>query len=101
MFRCWPPLIGRGCLVTRLRRARRGKGVGGGKGAPTNPPTPVVCNPDTTFAILPPPHPPLPRHKPRKLRRLYDQREKMMKSLTKEYFAHNAVKMVDGSEPVL
>jgi hypothetical protein len=43
----------------------------------------------------------LANRKPRKLRRLYDQRGKMMKALTKEYFAHNKVKMVDGSEPVL
>jgi hypothetical protein len=26
---------------------------------------------------------------------------KMMKALTKEYFVHNKVKMLDGSEPVL
>jgi len=25
----------------------------------------------------------------------------MMKALTKEYFTHNKVKMIDGSEPVL
>ena len=43
----------------------------------------------------------LARHKPRKLRRLYDQRGKMMKALTKEYFTHNKVKMIDGSEPDL
>jgi len=30
---------------------------------------------------------------------LYDQREKMMRALTKEYFTHNKVKMLDGSEP--
>jgi hypothetical protein len=33
------------------------------------------------------------------LKRLYDQLPKMMKALTKEYFAHNKVKMLDGSEP--
>ena len=43
----------------------------------------------------------LSRHKPRKLRRLYDQRGKIMKALTREYFTHNQVKMVDGSDPVL
>jgi hypothetical protein len=43
----------------------------------------------------------LAKHKPRKLRRLYDQRPAMVKALTKEYFAHNQVKMVDGSDPVL
>jgi hypothetical protein len=41
----------------------------------------------------------LSRHKPRKLRRLYDQRDRMMAALTREYFEHNKVKMVDGSDP--
>jgi len=36
-----------------------------------------------------------------KHRRLYDQRAVMMKALTKEYFKHNQVKMLDGSDPVL
>jgi len=35
-----------------------------------------------------------------KLRRLYDQRERVMQALTKEYFTHNKVKMIDGSDPV-
>jgi hypothetical protein len=43
----------------------------------------------------------LARHKPRQLKRLYDLRPKMVKALTKEYFAHNKVKMIDGTEPVL
>jgi predicted amidophosphoribosyltransferase len=43
----------------------------------------------------------LAKHKPRKLRRLYDQRSRMMKALAKEYFRHNKVKLVDGSDPVL
>ena len=34
-------------------------------------------------------------------RRLYDRRGAMMKALTREYFAHNKLKMIDGSEPVL
>jgi hypothetical protein len=41
----------------------------------------------------------LARHKHRRLRRLYDQRDRMMTALTKEYFLHNKVKMIDGSEP--
>jgi hypothetical protein len=41
----------------------------------------------------------LARRKPRELRRLYGQRGEMMKALTKEYFTHNKVKMVDGSKP--
>jgi hypothetical protein len=43
----------------------------------------------------------LGRHKPRKLRRLYDQRDNMMKALRKEYFQHNKVKMIDRSDPDL
>jgi ribosomal protein L17 len=29
------------------------------------------------------------KHKPRKLKRLYDQRAAMMESLVREYFTHN------------
>ena len=43
----------------------------------------------------------LARHKPRKLRRLYDARPSMVKALTREYFTHTKVKMIDGSDPVL
>jgi hypothetical protein len=43
----------------------------------------------------------LAKHKPRKLRRLYDARPAMVKALTREYFAHTKVKMIDGSEPNL
>jgi hypothetical protein len=43
----------------------------------------------------------LANHRPRKLRRLYDQRDTMITALTKEYFTHNKVKMLDGAEPVL
>jgi hypothetical protein len=43
----------------------------------------------------------LARHKPRKLKRLYDRRDQVIKALTKEYFTHTKVKMVDGSDPVL
>ena len=59
------------------------------------------CYTDTTIAMPLLTHYALAKHKPRKLKRLYDQREKMMEALTKEYFAHNPVKMVDGSEPVV
>jgi len=40
--------------------------------------SPCRCSPTTRW----------PGNKPRKLRRLYDQRDKMMKALTKEYFLH-------------
>jgi deoxyhypusine synthase len=60
-----------------------------------------VCYTDTTIAMPLLTHYALSRHKPRKSRRLYDQRGKMMKALTREYFAHNKGKMLDGSNPVL
>jgi deoxyhypusine synthase len=60
-----------------------------------------VCYTDTTIAMPIITSYALARHKPRKLKRLYDQRAKAVKALTKEYFAHNKVKMIDGTEPVL
>jgi deoxyhypusine synthase len=62
-------------------------------------PDAVVCYTDTTIAMPLLTHYALARRKPRTHRRLYDQRDVMMKALTKEYFAHNKVKMVDGSKP--
>jgi deoxyhypusine synthase len=84
-----------------LSGATPSEAVSWGKVDPTKLPDAIVCYTDTTIAMPILTHYALARHKPRKLRRLYDQREKMMKALTKEYFAHNKVKMVDGSEPVL
>jgi deoxyhypusine synthase len=75
--------------------------VSWGKVDPTKLPDAVVCYTDTTIAMPILTHYALARHKPRKLKRLYDQLPKIMKALTKEYFAHNDVKMIDGSEPVL
>jgi deoxyhypusine synthase len=60
-----------------------------------------VCYTDVTIAMPLLTYYALARHKPRQLKRLYDLRPKMMKALTKEYFAHNKVKMIDGTEPVL
>jgi deoxyhypusine synthase len=61
----------------------------------------VVCYTDTTIAMPILTHYALAKHKPRKLKRLYDQRGRVMKALTREYFLHNKVKMVDGSDPDL
>ena len=36
----------------------------------------------------------LAKRKPRKLRRLYDQRGEMLQALTREYFLHNKVTML-------
>jgi len=42
----------------------------------------------------------LAKHKPRKLKRLYDQRGAIIKALTREYFTGNkGVTMLDGSAP--
>ena len=75
--------------------------VSWGKVDPTKLPDAVVCYTDTTIAMPILTHYALANHKPRKLKRLYDQRPKLMKALVKEYFEHNGVKMLDGSAPVL
>jgi deoxyhypusine synthase len=84
-----------------LSGATPGEAVSWGKVDPHKLPDAVVCYTDTTIAMPLLTQYALSKHKPRKLRRLYDKRPAMMKALTKEYFAHNSVKMVDGSEPVL
>ena len=82
-----------------LSGATPSEAVSWGKVDPTKLPDAVVCYTDTTIAMPILTHYALANHKPRKLKRLYDQRGRMMKALTKEYFAHNKVKMLDGSEP--
>jgi deoxyhypusine synthase len=84
-----------------LSGATPSEAVSWGKVDPDRLPDAVVCYTDTTIAMPLLTHYALSRHKPRKLRRLYDQRGKMMHALTKEYFTHNKVKMIDGSDPVL
>ncbi len=83
-----------------LSGATPGEAVSWGKVDPDRLPDAVVCYTDSTIAMPLFTQYALARHKPRKLRRLYDQREKMVKALTKEYFTHNKVKMLDGSDPV-
>ena len=84
-----------------LSGATPSEAVSWGKVDPDRLPDAVVCYTDTTIAMPLLTSYALSRHKPRKLRRLYDQRDRMMKALTREYFTHNKVKMIDGSEPVL
>jgi deoxyhypusine synthase len=84
-----------------LSGATPSEAVSWGKVDPDRLPDAVVCYTDTTIAMPLLTHYALSRHPARKLRRLYDQRPAMVKALTKEYFAHNKVKMLDGSEPVL
>ena len=82
-----------------LSGATPSEAVSWGKVDPDRLPDAVVCYTDTTIAMPIITSYALARHKPRKLKRLYDQRAKAVKALTKEYFAHNKVKMIDGTEP--
>ena len=84
-----------------LSGATPSEAVSWGKVDPDRLPDAVVCYTDTTIAMPILTHYALANHKPRKLKRIYDQREAVMKALTREYFLHNKVKMIDGSEPVL
>jgi len=84
-----------------LSGATPSEAVSWGKVDPNRLPDAVVCYTDTTIAMPLLASYALARRKPRQLRRLYDQRDKMMKALTREYFTHNKVKMIDGSAPVL
>src|SRR5882757_1703926 len=84
-----------------LSGATPSEAVSWGKVDPTKLPDAVVCYTDTTIAMPLLTHYALAKHKPRSHRRLYDQRDTMMKALIKEYFLHNEAKMVDGSEPAL
>ena len=63
--------------------------VSWGKVDPTRLPDAVVCYADTTIALPVLTHCALASHKPRKLKRLYDQRPAMIDALVREYFAHN------------
>ena len=84
-----------------LSGATPSEAVSWGKVDPDRLPDAVVCYTDTTIAMPLLTHYALARHKPRKLKRLYDSRAKVIKALTKEYFTHTKVKMVDGSQPML
>jgi deoxyhypusine synthase len=84
-----------------LSGATPSEAVSWGKVDPDRLPDAVVCYTDTTIAMPLLTSYALAKHKPRKLKRLYDKRAAMLKALTKEYFTHNKVKMIDGSEPVL
>ena len=84
-----------------LSGATPSEAVSWGKVDPDRLPDAVVCYTDTTIAMPIITSYALARHKPRKLKRLYDQRAKAVKALTKEYFEHNKVKMIDGTEPAL
>ncbi len=82
-----------------LSGATPSEAVSWGKVDPDRLPDAVVCYTDTTIAMPILTSYALARHKRRKLRRLFDQREDTMKLLAKEYFKHNDVGMLDGSKP--
>jgi len=82
-----------------LSGATPSEAVSWGKVDPDRLPDAVVCYTDTTIAMPLLTHYALSRRPARKLKRLYDQRPAMLRALTKEYFAHNKVKMLDGSTP--
>jgi deoxyhypusine synthase len=84
-----------------LSGATPSEAVSWGKVDPDRLPDAVVCYTDTTIAMPILTHYALARHPRRKLRGLYDQRGQMMAALTREYFTHNKVKMIDGTDPVL
>jgi len=84
-----------------LSGATPSEAVSWGKVDPDRLPDAVVCYTDTTIALPIVTHYALAKHKPRKSKRLYDRRSDLMKALRREYFAHNKVKMLDGSDPVL
>ncbi len=83
-----------------LSGATPSEAVSWGKVDPNRLPDAVVCYTDTTIALPIMTHYALAKHPKRKLRRLYDQRAATMSALAKEYFLHNKVKMLDGSDPV-
>jgi deoxyhypusine synthase len=84
-----------------LSGATPSEAVSWGKIDPSRLPDAVVCYTDTTLALPILTHYALARHAKRPLKRLYDKRPALLKALTREYFAHNKVKMLDGSEPAL
>ncbi|MEO0073942.1 MAG: deoxyhypusine synthase [candidate division WOR-3 bacterium] len=63
--------------------------VSWGKVDPNRLPDAVVCYADATIALPLLTHYALARHKPRPLRRLYDQRPELLRRLTVEFFAHS------------
>jgi deoxyhypusine synthase len=74
--------------------------VSWGKVDPDRLPDAVVCYTDTTIGLPIITHYALANRSKRPLKRLYDKRAEYMRALTKEYFTHNKVKMLDGSDPV-
>ena len=70
------------------RHAARGRQLGQGRSRPGCP-TPWSATRTRRSPCRSSRTTPLANHKPRKLKRLYDQRPAMMEALVREYFAHN------------
>src|SRR5215475_8099797 len=77
-----------------LSGATPSEAVSWGKVDPTKLPDAVVCYTDTTIAMPLLTHYALAKRKARKLKRLFDHRQRMIDALTKEYFTHNKVSML-------
>ena len=60
-----------------------------GKVDPNRLPDAIVCYMDSTIALPMITHYALSTHKPRQLKKLYEKRAESLKSLVREYFAHN------------
>ena len=72
-----------------LSGATPSEAVSWGKVDPAQLPDAVVCYLDSTVALPLLTHYALARRRPRKSKRLYDRRGKLMELLTREYFRHN------------
>jgi deoxyhypusine synthase len=83
-----------------LSGATPAEAVSWGKVDPTQLPDAVVCYVDSTIALPLLTYYALSRHKFRKLKRLYDRRERLLAKLTDAYFKHNpdATMLSDAGE---
>ena len=72
-----------------LSGATPSEAVSWGKVDPAQLPDAIVCYLDSTVALPLMTHYALARHKPRKLKKLYERLPKLMSRLTQEYFKHN------------
>jgi len=72
-----------------LSGATPSEAVSWGKIDPDRLPDAIVCYLDSTVALPVLAHYALARHRPRKLKRLYDRRPALLKLVEREYFAHH------------
>ena len=72
-----------------LSGATPSEAVSWGKVDPDQLPDAIVCYLDSTVALPLLAHYALARHRPRKLKRLYDRRKALLQRVEREYFAHH------------